>query len=296
MIRILCVTLALVAIPASADAQLRVDDALVYLEQGEGDTAVQILVRLAARGDVLAQYNLGVLALTGQGGMDNEQAAHWLHQAAQAGYLRAQTALADLMLDRQDWAQAAHWYEQAAQAGDVTAQFMSGFFHDQALAGQQDLHAAAHWYEMAATQGHLQAQFALATLLAEQDKPEQAAHWFEHAALQGHAVAQFELARALAAGDGLAQDRNAARGWYLRAARAGFGPAMYNLALMQARGQGGHRSYRVALAWALNAQAAGHDPAQELIYALRDVMHADAQADAAALAQSCMDMQAEACD
>ncbi|MGP9789083.1 tetratricopeptide repeat protein [Roseinatronobacter sp. NSM] len=296
MIRILCVSLALSAIPLHAQAQLRLDDALAFLDQGDRDSAVQILHPLAARGDVLAQYNLSVLALAGQAGMTADDADLWLGKAAGAGYVPAQTVLADVMVDRHDWAQAAYWYDLAAQAGDVTAQFMSGRILDQGLAGARDLNEAVSWYERAAQQGHLQAQFALATLLEETRQSDRAAHWFEHAALQGHAAAQFALARALAAGNGVAQDVPAARGWYLRAARSGFGPAMHNLALMQARGQGGRSSYRLALAWALNAQEAGHDPAAELVSALREVMSAQAQAQAEALAPSCLDPNAQDCD
>lgn len=277
-------------------AQLGVEDALEYLNRAESERAVSILQPLAARGDVLAQYNLGVLALGAQAGMSADDADLWLGKAAQSGYLPAQTALADLMVDRHDWMQAAHWYLQAAQAGDITAQFMSGLILDQGLAGAPDPQAAAQWYELAAQQGHKQAQFALGSLLTEQGQPEQAVPWFEHAALQGHVAAQFELARALATGQGLAQDAGAARGWYLRAAHAGSGPAMHNLALMQARGQGGRSSYRLALAWALNAQGAGHDSAQDLIAALRDVMPPEAQADAEALAQSCLAALSDDCN
>ena len=277
-------------------AQLGVEDALEYLNRAESERAVSILQPLAARGDVLAQYNLGVLALGAQAGMSADDADLWLGKAAQSGYLPAQTALADLMVDRHDWTQAAHWYLMAAQAGGITAQFMSGLILDQGLAGAPDPQAAAQWYELAAQQGHKQAQFALGSLLTEQGQPEQAAPWFEHAALQGHVAAQFELARALATGQGLAQDAGAARGWYLRAAHAGSGPAMHNLALMQARGQGGRSSYRLALAWALNAQGAGHDSAQDLIAALRDVMPPEAQADAEALAQSCLAALSDDCN
>lgn len=277
-------------------AQLGVEDALEYLNRAESERAVSILQPLAARGDVLAQYNLGVLALGAQAGMSADDADLWLGKAAQSGYLPAQTVLADLMVDRHDWTQAAHWYLMAAQAGDITAQFMSGLILDQGLAGAPDPQAAAQWYELAAQQGHKQAQFALGSLLTEQGQPEQAAPWFEHAALQGHVAAQFELARALATGQGLAQDAGAARGWYLRAAHAGSGPAMHNLALMQARGQGGRSSYRLALAWALNAQGAGHDSAQDLIAALRDIMPPEAQADAEALAQSCLAALSDDCN
>lgn len=288
--------LALMAHPTGADAQLRGDDALAYLDQGDRDRAAQILHPLASRGDVVAQYNLGVLALAGQGGIATDQADLWLGKAAQAGYFPAKMALADLLLDQHDWVQAAYWYERAAQTGDVTAQFMTGLILDQGLAGGTAPSAAAHWYELAAHQGHAQAQFALASLLMENGTPQQAADWFGHAAQQGHVAAKFELARALAAGHGVAQDAVAARDWYLRAAHAGFAPAMYNLALMQARGQGGRGSYRLALAWALNAQGAGHDPARDLIAALRDIMPPDAQADAQALAQSCSALPHEECN
>jgi TPR repeat protein len=85
---------------------------------------------------------------------------------------------------------------------------------------------------------------------------------------------------------GLAQDLSAARAWYLRAAQSGNRNAMRNLALMQARGDGGARSYLAALAWAMLANNAATDVAE----ALKEVMSPEAQAQASALAKTCLDM------
>jgi len=292
MHRILALLVALTLWPAIAPAQMRAEDGLTLLDAGDVSGAVAIWTQLAVRGDVLAQFNLGVLALQGKAGLAPSQAEAFFEAAAKQGHAPAQLALADLAVDRQDWVSAFERYKVAATAGLARAQFMAGRIADEGLAGPVDIPTAAHWYTMAAAQDFATAQLALGRLLIEQGDAVQGAVWLERAALGGMVAAQFDLGLLLAAGIGLAQDLSAARGWYLRAARAGDPSAMRNLALMQARGQGGTQSYRSALAWALLAQEAGADLAQ----ALREVMSPQAQAQAADLAQTCLDATTDACN
>jgi TPR repeat protein len=258
-----------------AQAQLRAADGIAALEAGDAATARDIWQQLAERGDVLAQYNLGVLTL--RSGSD---AARWFALAAEQGHLPAQTALAGLLADAQDWAGAARWYEAAAQQGDAPSAHALGLLLDRGLWGARA--DAPRWFRQAATAGHVPAQFALGTVLAEQGAAE-AATWFARAAEAGHVEAQFNHARGL-----MADDPVAARRWYAKAGAAGFGAASYNLALMQARGQGGPARFEIGLAWAKVAQHQGFGQAAALVDALSDVMLPEAVARADAVAQSCL--------
>ncbi len=279
--------------PAMAHAQLRAEDGLALVDRGDIAGAVAIWTPLADRGDVLAQFNLGVLALQGQAGLPPAQAEGFFAAAAAQGHGPAQLALADLAVDRQDWTTAQDWYGAAATGGNARAQFMAGRIADDGLAGPVDRAQAARWYQMAADQGFAPAQLALGRLALDQGDTGQGAIWLERAALAGMAEAQFDLGVLLANGTGMAQDLPAARGWYLRAARSGHTPAMRNLALMQARGLGGAQNFRAALAWALLAGAEGADVTD----ALRDVLSEQAQTEAVVLAQSCLsDTASSDCD
>lgn len=258
-------------------AQLRATDGLTALDAGDAATARAIWQPLAERGDVLAQYNLGVLALR-----EGEDASRWFTLAAESGHLPAQQALAGLQADRQNWDEAARWYAAAAKQGDAKAAHSLGVLHDRGVLGDGLRGQAAQWFRQAAEAGHVPAQFALGALLAEADDPE-AGLWFERAAQAGYADAQFNHARLLQSADPVA-----AREWYARAGAAGVGAASYNLSLMQARGQGGAESFQSALAWAFIALDQGFAQAATLADALAEVMTPEAARRARALASDCL--------
>lgn len=282
---ILCVSLA-IAHPALA--QLWAADGVAALDAGDASAARAIWAPLAEKGDVLAQYNLAVLMLTGQGGaQDMAGALGLLDAAARQDHLPAQHMLAALAAEQGDWQGARRWYHSLATAGEAAAQAAFASLLERGLGGVVDVDSAVDWYRAAAAQDHLPAQFALAVILSERGDMAEAADWFKAAAAQGDARAMHNLAGLLARGAGRAKDEAAARDWYLRAALSGHAPAMRNLALMQARGRGGAQSFRFALAWALNAEALDEDSAADLVEALRDVMPAEAIEAAAALASDC---------
>lgn len=258
-------------------AQLRAADGLAALNAGDVAGARAIWKPLAERGDVLAQYNLGVLALR-----DGTNARRWFTRAAEAGHLPAQTALAGLLADLQDWTGAAQWYAAAAARGDARAAHSLGLLHDRGLLGRSKRDQAVRWFRQAANAGLKDAQFALGAILAEADDPT-ATDWFARAAESGHVEAQFNLARALEV-----DDPEKARGWYRRAGIAGFGAASHNLALMHARGQGGRRSFQSALTWSLVAQDQGFVQAATLTGALLDVIGTESEARARSLAATCL--------
>ena len=269
-------------------AQLRAQDGISALEGGDITTALGIWTPLAERGDVLAQYNLGVLLAAGDAdSMDLQQAQRWFEAAALQDHLDAQLALADLLAGQQAWAEARHWYTVAARAGAARAQFALGKILERGLGGPSDQDQAIAWYQAAAEHGLRDAQFSLGAALAEGGEVELAADWFEAAALLGHITAMHNLALALARGTGRDQDMGAARQLYLQAAAAGYAPSVFNLALMQAQGRAGEQSFRKALALAIVAERLGHDSASALIEALHEVMSSDAITQAEAMAIEC---------
>jgi TPR repeat protein len=287
MERLLLTLVVIVSLAGPAKAQLRAQDGLAALESGDAERAVVIWQELATRDDVLALFNLGVLALRGEAGLSADDATEWLNRAAQAGHSPAQALLGDMLIDRQDWAGALHWLEMAASSGEPRAAFLAAQILDQGRAGPPDADRAKALYLRAAQAGITPAQTALGKLLLEQGDTTTAATWFAQAAEQDQPAAQFNLARLKSLGDGVPQDMQAARVLYLRAAQAGLPEAMINLSLMQARGQGGPESFRRALAWAIRADAAHHPEAARLVAALSDVMDPAAQDAARALVEHC---------
>lgn len=274
--------LVLAATPLAA--QIKASDGLAALDAGDAEGARAIWDPLAGRGDVLAQHNLAVLKLTGQGGPRDEAAAlALLEQAAEAGHAPAQSLLAALALERGDTVTAVRWFTKRAEAGDMQAQFALAQLRDATGASEE----AARWYRAAAEAGLATAQFALGQMLAEEGA-EEAERWLDAASGQGMSAAQHALAVWLSARD-TPDDAARARELYVQAARAGHGPSMFNLALMQARGQGGEASFRRAYAWAVAAERVGHIEAAKLRDALRDVMPEEVLRAAEEMVDACLE-------
>ena len=166
--------------------------AVTPLEQGiaafrRDDTAkaIQILQPLAARGDVQAQYYLG---------LSHEytpEAAQWFQKAAEQGHARAQYFLYSFYRDgigvAQDPVQAGHWLRKAAASGDDSAQYSLGVETGD-----------PQWYRLAAAQGHDKAQLALGWLYRDgkgvQRDFVRAYMWLWLSAQAGNATAREEVA------------------------------------------------------------------------------------------------------
>ena len=131
--------LAAAADPAAA-TDLLSDGAAAY-EAGDYGEAATIWRPLAADGDAMAQFNLGLLHETGRGAVE-------------------------------DPAEAAAWYERAARQGVTLAQYNLARLHQAGRGVPQDVVEALYWLEVAAHHGEgagrdqaLEAAAALAPLL-----------------------------------------------------------------------------------------------------------------------------------
>jgi hypothetical protein len=128
-------SLMLVAIGGAAFAG-PLEDAVAAYRRGDYATALSRWHRLAEQGDAEAQFHLGVMYESGQGGQRND-------------------------------AEAIKWYRKAAEQGDAVAQFNLGIMHTNGVGVSQNDAEAARWCRLAADHGLAGAQFNLGMMYAE---------------------------------------------------------------------------------------------------------------------------------
>jgi len=154
---------------------------------------------LAEKGDVNAQYNVGIMYDSGAGvPKDFTQALQWYRRAADLGHVYAQYALGLRYYRGEDVArditQALQWFQKAAEQGDVDAQFSLGGIYFRGDGVPRDFTRALQWYQKAADQGLDRAQVSLGGLYAAgEGVPKDlviAYVWFNLAAAQGNGQAK----------------------------------------------------------------------------------------------------------
>jgi predicted alpha/beta-hydrolase family hydrolase len=119
-----------------------------------------------AKGDAIAQFNLGKIYAHGQGvPRDYAEAVRWYRKAADQGDAGAQYALGFMYRKGQgvpqDSAETARWYRKAAGQGDAHAQYALGHMYHNGQGVPQDSAEAIRWCRKAADQGDANAQYAL---------------------------------------------------------------------------------------------------------------------------------------
>lgn len=186
------------------------EDALAAINAKQYEKAAALLAPLADKGDVNAEYNLGLLYLDGQG-------------------VKRNLAMALALLTR------------AANGNDPRAQFRLGLiFHDgQGVAA--DPARAAQLFRNAAEQGHTQAKYALATILANgEGVPRdfwQAGIWFRRAADDGFHAAYFTVGYMNEIGAVASPNAVEAARWYYDAVRWNDVRALMGIGRLAAAGQ-----------------------------------------------------------
>ncbi len=135
--------------------------------------AVHGLQHAAERGDVIAQFDLGLAYHNGQGvPQSDEQAAYWWGKAANQGDANAQFNLGLFYFDGigvpQSDEQAVYWWRKAANQGNAGAQNNLGRMYEQGRGVNQDYIEARQWYQRAAAQGNVKALKAIKNMPANQ--------------------------------------------------------------------------------------------------------------------------------
>lgn len=177
---------------------------------------------LAAEGDFLAQYYLGIMYAYGEGvDPSYEESLAWFEQSAAQGFAAAQLAMGSFLRlvdggKNGSWREKRlEWYQKAAAKGHAEAQLR--------LAQEYRLrfHAldqAKIWYERAARQGHPAACEIMGTFwengYVDQADPVQALAWYRRAYHRGSPTACFAMARLYEEGRGVPQSWQQAALWY----------------------------------------------------------------------------------
>ena len=204
---------------------------------------IEKIKQLAAQGESIAQYNLGVWIINnGPRREIPQEAQHWLLESAKQGFAPAQVTMGSIFLK---------------------------------LQGQEYSPARAeYWFEKASQQGSADAQYRLAELRAigeDVDEDFQLTRsGLEQAAAQDHPAALCQLAYCQDHGLGGAADPAAATRTWIRAADHGAPRAASNLGWRYQTGFTVKQDPVRALAWYLRAQAADYPGASAALASLVD--------------------------
>lgn len=190
--------------PHAADTgDISLRDAISAYRSGKHAKAYRGFSKLAANGDAIAQYNLGVMFLTGQGVKKNRRRSVKLHRkAAEQGLAVAQHGLAILYYRgqgvRRSYAKAGKWFRAAAEQGYPDAQFNLGVMHFNGQGVARDMVEVVKWISLAAGKGHKDALYRLATMYEHgepfKEDPNEALNWYKKAAARGHKEAAKRVA------------------------------------------------------------------------------------------------------
>lgn len=248
----------------------RAEGAAQLLARGDYAGAAASFEADARQGKAVAQNNLGVLLLRGQGVSKDPVAARgWFEKAAAQGLRGAMYNLGMIFLrgygTEVDRVAAAGWLEQAAKLGDPEAQFYLGMLHYRGTGGGGNPAVAGHWFELAAAQGVKEARFNLALLLLEgkglQPDEARAVVLLEQLG-ESHPDAELVLARIhLQHGDD-AQHAAAALRLFRKLAENGRPEAQAALGMMFVTGTGLKADPEEGRFWVAEAARQGFAPAQ----------------------------------
>jgi TPR repeat protein len=175
-------------------APVAAEDAVDAYRRGDYLTALRLIRPLANDDEAAAQFNLGLMYLTGKGVQRDDAAAGiWFRKAAEQGYALAQSNLGVMYRDGrgvpQNYTDAVMWFRKAADQGDAVAQYLLGDQYANGAGVSQDYTEAMIWFRKAAEQGHPMARLYLGVMYAEGRGVTQdfvRAHmWFDLSAAQG---------------------------------------------------------------------------------------------------------------
>ena len=157
---------------------------------------------LAEKGDIDAQFNVGVKYHCGRGvGKDLNLACYWYFKAAEDGHAKAQCSIGQMYVAglgvEKDYSEALEWFMESSNQGEARAQNCIGGLYLKGQGVPCDKVEAVKWFRKAAEQGHDLAQLNLGIMLIDgngvkQDK-EEACEWWRKSSDQGNSKAAAKL-------------------------------------------------------------------------------------------------------
>lgn len=125
----------------------------ILFERGEYRDAERYFLTAAMKGDVKAEYNIGLLYLGEYlGEPDKAKALEWFESAADKEFVPAESMVGSLYMEANDLKKAEAYFRKAAEHGEPTAQYNLGAL---ALSGQIKMEyvEAIEWLTKAAQNG-----------------------------------------------------------------------------------------------------------------------------------------------
>ena len=291
------------------------EDGEAAYNRGDYETALQLMMPLAAKGDAAAQNYIGWMFENGQSVAKNYDAAvKWYRLAAGQGYASAQNNLGRMYEKGRgvpkDYHEAIKWYRLAeAQGAPALAQHNLGRMYENGWGVSKDYGEAIKWYRRAASQGEAYAQNNLGRMYENgwgvPKDDEEAAKWYRLAAAQGNAIGQNNLGTTYRDGHGVPQDAKEAVKWYRLAASQGAATAQVNLGGMYLDGQGVPQNLVLAYMWFFIAKKLGaadfksgaiSEPPLDVLFATVILSMTDAQIDLAqTMTKRCVESNYQQC-
>ena len=230
----------------------------------------------AERGDIPAQYHLGLCYAEGRGvPQDDALAAKWYEKAGnvelpkdadsrvRTSNIDAQIGLAECyMLGKgmeKNAEKAFEWYLKAAEQGDEVAQFFVARCYENGTGVRRDLAEAKSWYNAAAAK-KVEARVKVGEFFLQglgcDVNVQEAARAFIAAAKQGDAYARYLAGVCYEVGIGVEKNEKAAVREYRDAAEQGHRDALICLARCYEMGSGVHADAKIANSLLVRADAA----------------------------------------
>lgn len=211
-------------------ATTMLDQAKVLFNKKDNKAAIELLRKLAEKGNAEAQMLLGNAYFRGTGiNKSPEEAVYWYRKAAKQGHTQAQTNLG--VMHKFGWGtkknttKAVKWFHKAARHNNGQAQNYLGNMYFSGDSVAQDVPRAIKFYRKAAKNGDLKAQVSLGNIYYQgKDLPKSystAAAWYTTAARHGNAQAQINLAFMFEKGLGVRKNPQKAIYWYREALKNG---------------------------------------------------------------------------
>jgi len=252
-------------------------DAIRAANEGDLETATELLSPLAKNGHAGAQFLMGTLIEEEKG---IEFAAAFYQSAAEGGFASAQYRLG-LMYETgetstPDKKRARYWYFKASKQNNVDAQYRLGRLLITEGKYKNDPQFVINLLSEPASVGHIDAQYQLGLVhdLVWGDVVT-AIKWYSLSAKQGSPSGQFAMGLKYDLGHGVLQDYSAAKHWYLAAAEQGNVKAQANLGTLYAAEKSILQSQLKAYMWLNLAAASGSKVGAENRKMLIDELNAE---------------------
>ncbi len=257
---------------ADKDVRLAFDIARAALAFPDGETraaGLDILVRLAERGDSAAKRRLVEVHISGEAGVrSRSEALRWAELALAEGTVEPAVILGEAMLEGDDPALAdpalgRRLLERAVAAapGSVKALNRLGAACAAGIGGPVEPEKAFGLFLRAAEAGSVTAGIRVASAYLNGSgvarNPAEAYHWYRLAAASGSRDAMLDLARMYASGAGTSIDAEQSFVWFHRAAELGSVEGMQEVGKALVAGYGTVRDEAQGEAWLERAAAGG---------------------------------------